>query len=474
MTIAARALAAIASAATGLLVPRALSLEQYGQYGIAVGVAGILVILSDLGLTTSSARSIAGGQMTLALLGRVAVVRLIAALAAASLLVMWGIAAEAAGSTSMEPAYVIAAAGFVLAASAVGVASGLLPALREIRALTFITVLQPVLEVAAVAGAIALGLGGRGIILASASAAGIAGLIGIAVVIRALHRAGLPTVRPTAPRELFSYGRAMFIVGIAFSAFGQVDQLMLWAFHGAADAAPYIACWRLVTLLHLPGFAAATVIAPRLARAHERERREYLAWTTRLAVTYVGGIAIAGAVAPQLVPALLGPRYADAGNVLRALSLYAVLLGIAPLVTMTANYLGGARERVRLGLAALTVNIVLDLALVPPFGVYGAAIATSVAFLLYMAGHARLTWGLFPRVESARSYLPDLRVVAATMLLALGSGIIARPLTNELGTVLPDTAAVLMVCAVVFGLYSLLAHVIWRGPISAKLGTTTS
>lgn len=465
-TISARGLAALASAATGLLVPRALSLEQYGQYGIALGIAGMLVILSDLGLTTSTARSIASGTATIGVLGRVALVRIASALVAALALVGWGVVITIHGTDSMNPEYAIAAGGFVLAASAAGVASGLLPALREIRTLTFVLVLQPVLELIAIGTAIYLRLGGRGIILASAFAAAVAGAIGLITIVHSVRRLELRArkaeLAPAQTRELFAYGRAMFVVGIAFSAFGQVDQILLWVFEGSEAAAPYIACWRLATLLHLPGYAAATVIAPRLSAARATERDEFVRWTSRILIIYVGGGLIAMALAPQLVPTLLGPRYADAGSIFVALGLYTILLGVAPLVTITANYLGGAKRRVQLTVVALAINVALDLVLIPSFGAYGAAFATTVAFSVYVAGHVRLTWELLGGDSRFRPHRSIVRRSVATGLMGLGCAALAAVLLRGLGQLINDSVAVFIAGGLAFGVYVIVARFTWR------------
>ena len=53
-----RMLAAVLSAATALLIAGSLSKKSYGSFALVTGLADFLVIASDLGLTSSLARSL--------------------------------------------------------------------------------------------------------------------------------------------------------------------------------------------------------------------------------------------------------------------------------------------------------------------------------------------------------------------------------------------------------------------------------
>jgi O-antigen/teichoic acid export membrane protein len=117
--------------------------------------------------------------------------------------------------------------------------------------------------------------------------------------------------------------------------------------------------------------------------------------------------------------AAIGSEYDGDSPLLLALAPYALLAGIAPLASMAANYLGGARRRLRLALSTLAVNIVLDLLLVPSLGAYGAALGTTVAFAWYVGGHLRLTYELLggrPRLHAVMPRAP--RLIAALLLSA--------------------------------------------------------
>jgi O-antigen/teichoic acid export membrane protein len=94
--------------------------------------------------------------------------------------------------------------------------------------------------------------------------------------------------------------------------------------------------------------------------------------------------------AGPIVDLLFGPDYAGSVDVLRALAPYVFLAGLAPLLAFTANYLGAASGRLPIALAALAVNVVVDLTLIPLVGAVGAAVGLSLAFAVYVPAHLRL------------------------------------------------------------------------------------
>jgi O-antigen/teichoic acid export membrane protein len=394
LMIGARFLSAIMSAAIGLVVPRLLDRSDYGDYGIAIGVAATLVVLSDLGLTTSVARAMAEGRVTSTLLRRIALLRAASALVFACALAAVGTGlAMGGGDHARLGGYLQLASLVVLTSSGLGVAMGLLPTLRKVRGLLVITTVQPLLELTAISAVLVAGLGGSGVIVASACAAAVTGVGGLALVVRAMQGREA-TAEPASVRAIARYGTAMFLVAISFTVFGQVDQIVIYTLRGSDEAAGYIATWRLVTLLHMVGLAAATIVAPRLAGGGARARAVFDGWLRTLVTGYVFIAAIAAAMAQTAVPAALGDQYRSSAGLLVALSGYTLLLGIAPHVTMAANFLGGARRRIGIGFVTIALNIALDLLLVPWIGAYGAAIGTTVAFGWYVLAHLRLTWGL--------------------------------------------------------------------------------
>ena len=96
--------------------------------------------------------------------------------------------------------------------------------------------------------------------------------------------------------------------------------------------------------------------------------------------------------ADPIVDLLLGDGYEESAGVLRALAPFILLQGIAPLVSLSVNYMGEARRRVPIAIGTVLLNLGIDLALIPGLGVVGGAIGTDVAYMLYVPAHLWLCW----------------------------------------------------------------------------------
>jgi O-antigen/teichoic acid export membrane protein len=67
-----------------------------------------------------------------------------------------------------------------------------------------------------------------------------------------------------------------------------------------------------------------------------------------------------------------------------------VLFGVGEVLAVGVNYIGEARRRVPLAVAALIINTAIDIVLVPEIGIVAGAIGTGVAFTVYVGGHLRI------------------------------------------------------------------------------------
>jgi O-antigen/teichoic acid export membrane protein len=109
-----------------------------------------------------------------------------------------------------------------------------------------------------------------------------------------------------------------------------------------------------------------------------------------LRVLIVLGAAIAAFVlvwASPIVDLTLGRGYGDSVAVLRAMCPFLFIQGLAVVLSLSVNYLGEARRRVPVAIAALVTNAVIDLILLRPLGVVAAAIGTSAGYTVYTLGH---------------------------------------------------------------------------------------
>jgi len=191
------------------------------------------------------------------------------------------------------------------------------------------------------------------------------------------------------------------------------DQLLVSFLAGEAVLGVYaVAVNASEVLLYLPA-AIFTTLIPLAAESAAPERLQTTLQAFRLlAITTFASIAVAALAAPPLLPLVFGEAYD--GSVEPFLLLLPGAIGFAMLGIFSSALLAAAAPgRSSLGtIVALVVGLVLDLALIPPYGASGAALAASVAFLLggvvAMIALRRIEpFGLgelWPRVSDVRAF----------------------------------------------------------------------
>jgi O-antigen/teichoic acid export membrane protein len=250
---------------------------------------------------------------------------------------------------------------------------------------------ESAVELSASVTFVLLGTGAAGAVTGRGAGYAAGAVIGAIMAARAFSRTAIrPGLRPrSTSRRLVRYAGALFVVDGAFALFNQIDIIVIGRVLGSISVGLFAAPLRLCTVLHYPGLAVSNAVSPLLARAdgHGPDAR---AFTFALRGLIVLQVAIAVPIliwARPIVDLLLGPSYADSAPVLRALTPFIVLQGLGPLISVSVNYLGQARRRVPIAVAAVLVNLVLDVILIPRIGIIGGAIATDVAYAIYVPAH---------------------------------------------------------------------------------------
>ncbi|MCB0879654.1 MAG: oligosaccharide flippase family protein, partial [Thermoleophilia bacterium] len=392
LAVGARVAAMACTTVTTFVVAGTLTKSEYGAYAIVFGIQVLLVMALDLGLTSSLARYVAQGLSTTKLVVAVGAVRLgIIAVAAACVLVA-PVTPWLEDSRSLVVDLLPVLAGLVVAQSLVAYFFGLLPSLRRIRLLLLVTVAQPAVELVLVLVARSRGGDVAEVIGATVAAGFVVSAIGW-VLLLAPGRAPAKDVAEAAPdaggatvRMVAEYGRRIFVVSLLLAVFGQVDQFVIGAFHPLSEVAPYALVLKVQAMLAAPAIVIAGIVAPRIAGAGAAGQAMYRQWISFLGVVTFGAVLVLVVLAPQLF-GTFDASYRDDWAFVPAMGLFLLLSALAPLPTITLNQTGHAKERLPIAAVTVGVNVVLDLALVPWLGAWGAVISTTIAFGIYFLRH---------------------------------------------------------------------------------------
>lgn len=390
-----------------VVLARALGPAGYGVYAYAFALVSLLGAPSQLGLPTlvlrETARAEAAGDGDL--MRRVW--RWAARTAALTSLIIVGAAALAlalaAGRLHADMAGAFAW-GLVLipVVALANLAGAALQGLRRVvqgQLQEFI--LRPGLLALAVLAAVALmGAGALGAPLAMALHAA-AALAGLVVTLWLLRRPTLPpqTYAPSVPGE----SRAWLAATLPLAALtgmqminAQVGVLVIGLFGDAADVGVYRVVMQGGTLLALSTHAIGMAAAPHMARLHAQDdlpRLQRLATTCALATTAitVPACLIFMVWGREVLVIAFGSAYAAGGLALAVVAAGRLAGSFFGCIDTLLPMTGHERDSARSLAVSTTANLLLNLALVPRFGLIGAAAASTVALALWYAMLWRVT-----------------------------------------------------------------------------------
>ncbi len=394
---------AVGTAVLTLFLLRALGPEDFGVFALAMSVGALVLIPSNLGISMAASRFVAESRSD-----RAAVHRVVSDAAAAEadrgggLLRGDGAVRRPDRRRVRHPRAHVADpdhGGGVLGHSILQLWDTLFEAERRVSVYLRVIAAESAIETTASIGLVLAGLGVSGAMAGRAGAYLFAAGFGYVLLIRTL--AVRPAVRSGwhgNVRRIAGYGSALLIIDGAFTLFSRIDVLLIGAIISIEAVGQFEAPLRLIALLSYVGTAAASGVAPRLARGDEQPDTGAFVLALRRLMA-LQGLFIAPMIiwAEPLTEIALGAEYSDSAEVLRAFAPYTFLLAISPVLARGVTYLGEAKLRIPIAIGALLLNLVFDLIFLPEIGIVAGAIGTGIAYTFYVArrtcGSAAGCWG---------------------------------------------------------------------------------
>jgi O-antigen/teichoic acid export membrane protein len=372
--------------ASVVVTTRYLGASDYGKVALAFAFIQMLGVLADVGLLTVVVREISRDtESTDRLVGNALVLRLalslvtLALAAIASLLLPW--------DTEVRVAILIAGVPFVLGLVNSALVAVFQARLRMDRA-AVADVLGRAASFVALVIVVTLDLGFYAVVATAAAGAAVT----LAVTWTLVHREASP-----APRAERAVWRSLLVTALPVGAalavseiYFRLDTLLISAYRSYDEVGLYSLSYRIVELIAILPAIVMTSVFPLLSR-YLRDRRDLAERTIDAAgdLFVAVGVPIAAGglvVAPELVRVVGGDEFAGAADPLRLL-LFAVALAFVSGLFGHALIAGGRQaSALRLGLAALAFHLVLNLILVPPYGIEAAAAVGVGSEVLLVAG----------------------------------------------------------------------------------------
>ena len=405
VSIAVRVVGIVLSYAANVLLSRALGVDAFGEYVIALSWALTLTLPAKAGFDNSALR-----YSTIYLeRGDFAAFRGFVRTAAATIaIVSLGITALiwVAGPSLMPvgPNTRAWAALMVLPLALLTFFSVLMRTARRIVSAQFYEqILRPAL--------IILGIGLvyiEGLRLTPASAMGLTVCASAAALLallfemqRTFRHARTHPPRYQDWRQWLGVSAPMLLMGVVQELTNQIDIILLGQMADAKAAAVFAASWRLASLVPFALVGLATLGAPLIAAAYEQRSSAELHRVSKIVARLSFAFAVVSAlvlfVLARPLLGLFGPDFVSGDRVLAILLLGGVVNAFTGLVSYFATMTGRERQALAIFAGALVLSVGLNIILIPRFGAEGAAIASSsatAAWNLALLVYVRRTIGI--------------------------------------------------------------------------------
>ncbi|MGA7922771.1 MAG: oligosaccharide flippase family protein [Thermoplasmata archaeon] len=383
-------------------VARGYSVAAWGEFSLGVALAGLLSIVAVMGLPQAVARALAYEhdpdrrrriiRTGLAITG-------ITSVAASALVFLFspelahlfsgGAAPATSGGLTLVFQMFSVTVGFTLMANFL---AALFQGFEDAGPNAwFNNMVNPGLFVVFVLLFIVLHLGFFGALLAYTLASASA-FVGIAIftAVRFHRNLERPFARSTASLPSNFYPLTLALWGVTSLAFLTlfVDTLILGVFWPPTIVGEYSSQTILARLVLVVNSALLFIYLPVSARLVRANDFQSLRWTFATSTRWVLGIAIPLLLLFVFLPdesltAVFGAKYATGQVALSILVIGSFLSVAVGPVTSCLSGLAATRVLLWSSLASMLTNVILSLVLIPPYGLLGAAIAWSVARVLY-------------------------------------------------------------------------------------------
>jgi O-antigen/teichoic acid export membrane protein len=389
--------ARICAFALVVVIARFLATDDFAIVLLAQAVTQYLLIVLDFGLTLTGIRTIAANPSRVReVMGTALAIRVSISIVGVLLIAAGGIA------VGLDRPALVALVLFSLAAAVTSFdVSWIAQALQATRLRSFV-----------VAGGAALGLAITTILLlASQTAAtvaigqllgiGLAVGIGLVIITRDHGRPALPDVRLL--RMIVTTSIPLGLASLLAQVYYNLDLLLLAAWRPLTEVAIYGAVYKIVLGMLMLVWTYAGVALPRLTAAHARglddlavEMRHdiltILTWMLPIAV-------VAAILARPIVTVLFGPAFA-AGALPLMILLATIPIAAVRTIILYSFTAAGRPWAVPLSSGpGAVINLLLNIILIPRFGMVGAAATTLVAEIAVATVAAWQARGLLARID---------------------------------------------------------------------------
>jgi len=228
-------------------------------------------------------------------------------------------------------------------------------------------------------------------------------------------------------RSLFDYSKYNFVsFSLAGYSYSWIDVALIGFFLSQSAVGAYEIAWRVTLLTTLLSEAIGTTIFPQISRWAERGEMKKIEDIITQSITPSVALVIPATfgvwlLGDEILGVVFGSEYATAGLALLILMIEKIFRSVHVIIGHTLQAIDRPDLAARAAVLSILVNMILNLVLIPPFGIVGAAVATATSFIINTVLHG-LYLSKFVTVKLPYSEI-GWSVVASTVMTAVLLGV---------------------------------------------------
>lgn len=277
-------------------------------------------------------------------------------------------------------------------------------------------------------GLVLLGFGVLGALGGYIVGAGLVSFLGLLALYTRIYRQhdAAPTIEESLRKRIATYSIPITATSTADIADKRVDTILVGFFLNPIAVGFYVVAKQAVEVLVAPAKALGFTLSPTFGAqqakgANDQAATIYEGALNHALLFYIPAAAGVMLLAEPAIVTIFGPDYRGATPVLQILAVYAVLHATMNLTSSGLDYLGKAKSRAIAKGVSSTLNVILNILLIPLLGVTGAAYATVATYAIYAGANFYIIDTVFD-LDAARlgkTLLVNAMVTLAMVLMVL-------------------------------------------------------
>jgi O-antigen/teichoic acid export membrane protein len=459
---------------TPLLV-RLLSVEEYGVYAYLMAIVGVLTVVAPLGLFDSVRKHVAESprrsEEEAPVVAAATVLSLLYSLIVVALFLVSNRVLQIVPDRF---AHLVVA--ILLANNLFQVYRGVFHGRRREHVSELFESAMRVVYVTLALGLAYYGYGVRGVIAAYAAS--------LLVAVFALALATSTVDCRTVTRNAFErcvervapYGLVQAVGGVAAVMLYKIDIVLVEYFGSSAETALYQAALLPAEYVWFVPSAIQMALLQNASYHWSRDDVDRLNENARRCLKYaVAALILFGVglftLSPEFAVAYFGPEYEASALPLRILLVGTLFFGVNRVLVPVLQATGRLRYTEVLTVAALVLNVVLNVLLIPRHGIVGAAVGTSVSYVFMFVG-GLMIWHRSEFVFLTGSELLRLGALFVAFAVPFWTAVRVASLPPLMALVVFPTAGFAWFCVLALALRLVTTDEIVRGLRAAGIGGT--